>query len=366
MPGPGFVHLNVRSSYSLLHGAMTIGRLAELAKKDHQPALALTDADNMFGALEFSEKLAGYGIQPIVGCAIAVDFADQEPGSRSVLVHPARIVLLAAREEGYRSLMRLNSRAFLETPPHQAPHIKFDWLKGESDGLIALTGGPSGPISMAVAHDQAAVAAARCDRLSALFGDRLYVELQRHNDEAERAAERYLLDIAYRDSLPLVAANEPYFAARSDFEAHDALLCISDGAMLDDDARRRLTPEHRFKTRAEMRALFADLPEATDNSVAIALRCSYRPTTRKPILPRFTTGDMAGAIRSTATAGGGKCHLGIRQADKQHAVMKERQHHRQQLPLRPGLCRRREGLPSNFEYWRFFDFAGQQSSDARV
>ncbi|MEZ5764818.1 MAG: PHP domain-containing protein [Xanthobacteraceae bacterium] len=137
MPGPGFVHLNVRSSYSLLHGAMTIGRLAELAKKDHQPALALTDADNMFGALEFSEKLAGYGIQPIVGCAIAVDFADQEPGSRSVLVHPARIVLLAAREEGYRSLMRLNSRAFLETPPHQAPHIKFDWLKGESDGLIA-------------------------------------------------------------------------------------------------------------------------------------------------------------------------------------------------------------------------------------
>src|SRR4030081_2881195 len=132
---PGFVHLHVHSSYSLLEGALTIARLAELAKADRQPALALTDTDNMFGALEFSDKMAGYGIQPIIGCELAVDFGDQDPNARNALPSaPARIVLLAARERGYRSLMRLNSRAFLETPTHQAPHIKFEWLEGEAEG----------------------------------------------------------------------------------------------------------------------------------------------------------------------------------------------------------------------------------------
>src|SRR5205823_11644605 len=118
---PGFVHLHVHSSYSLLEGALSIARLAELAKADRQPALALTDTGNMFGALEFSEKMAASGIQPIVGCALAIDFGDQENGPRAtaVPVEPPRIVLIAAREAGYRSLMRLNSRAFLESPPNE-------------------------------------------------------------------------------------------------------------------------------------------------------------------------------------------------------------------------------------------------------
>src|SRR5687768_15796564 len=149
MAEPGFVHLHVHSSYSLLEGALPIARLAELAKADRQPALALTDTDNMFGALEFAEKLAGAGIQPIVGCALAVDFGDQDSGSRQMAGGPAparpRLVLLAAREQDYRSLMRLNSRAFLETPPHETAHLKLAWLEGETDGLIALTGGPGGP-----------------------------------------------------------------------------------------------------------------------------------------------------------------------------------------------------------------------------
>src|ERR1700754_5186583 len=174
---PGFVHLHVHSSYSLLEGALTIGKLGELAKADRQPALALTDTDNMFGALEFSDKLAGYGIQPIVGCELAIDFGDQDTNARNApTAGPARIVLLAARERGYRNLMRLNSRAFLETPVHQAPHIKFDWLEGCAEGLIALTGGPQGPIALAINADQAALAAVRCDRLATLFGDRLYIE----------------------------------------------------------------------------------------------------------------------------------------------------------------------------------------------
>src|ERR1700759_1856903 len=171
-PSAGFVHLHVHSAYSLLKGAIKIQKLAELAKADHQPALALTDTDNMFGALEFSEKLAGYGIQPIIGCEMAVDFADQDPNARNALAaSPARIVLLVARERGYRSLMKLNSRAFQETPVHQTPHIKFDWLEGEAEDVIALTGGPDGPISLAFAAGHAELAATRCERLASLFGD---------------------------------------------------------------------------------------------------------------------------------------------------------------------------------------------------
>src|ERR1700721_2648756 len=122
----GFVHLHVHSAYSLLKGRIKTQKLGELAKADHQPALALTDTDNMFGALEFSDKMAGYGLHPIIGCELAVDFGNQDPSARNALASaPSRIVLLASRERGYRSLMRLNSRAFLETPAHQTPPIHF-------------------------------------------------------------------------------------------------------------------------------------------------------------------------------------------------------------------------------------------------
>src|ERR1700693_6380287 len=208
----GFVHLHVHSAYFLLKGSIKIQKLGELAKADHQPGLRLIDTDNMFGALKFSDKMAGYGIQPIIGCELAVDFGDQDPNARNVLAAgPARIVLLAARQRGYRSLMRLNSRAFLETPVHQAPHIKFDWLQGDAEDLIALTGGPEGPIALAINADQAALAATRCDRLASLFGDRLYVELQRHGIEKERRVEAGLIDLAYTKGFLLGARHETRF-----------------------------------------------------------------------------------------------------------------------------------------------------------
>src|ERR1700732_2073339 len=167
MPNAGFVHLHVHSAYSLLKGSIKIAKLAELAKADRQPALALTDSDNMFGALEFSDKMAGSGIQPIIGLELAVDFGDHDPNARATQTRgPSRIVLLAARERGYRSLMRLNSRAFLETPVHQAPDIKVAWVQGDPEALIALTGGPDGPISLAINADYPALAASRCDRLA--------------------------------------------------------------------------------------------------------------------------------------------------------------------------------------------------------
>jgi DNA polymerase-3 subunit alpha len=305
----GFVHLHVHSSYSLLEGALTIARIAELAKSDRQPALALTDSDNMFGALEFSEKMAGAGIQPIVGCAIAVDFGDQEVRNGATAQTWPRLVLLAAREDGYRSLMALNSRAFLETAPNERAHIKLSWLTDQTDGLIALSGGPGGPLDMPIAAGQATLAASRCEALERLFGERLYVELQRHGTAAERATEPKLIELAYERGLPLVATNEPLFAGRDDYEAHDALLCIADGRLIAETDRRQLTPEHRFKTRAEMAALFADLPEALAATVEIAQRCAFRPRIQTPILPRFTVGqgdamaNEAQELRQQAEAG---------------------------------------------------------------
>ena len=305
-----FVHLHVHSSYSLLEGALPIGRLAELAKADRQPALALTDTDNLFGALEFSEKLAAAGIQPIIGIRLAIDFQDQEPTGRAnghPFVRP-RIVLLAAREEGYRNLLRLSSRAFLETPSGEAPHLKLAWLTGATDGLIALTGGPDGPLDMAAAAGQFDLAASRCESLFRLFADRLYVELQRHHRPEERLTEPALLDLAYARGLPLVATNEPFFATADDYEAHDALICIAEGRVVAEGNRRQLTPEHRFKSRAEMCALFADLPEALANTVEIARRCAFRANTRPAILPRFSL-DQGGAadepeeLRRRAEAG---------------------------------------------------------------
>jgi len=308
---PGFVHLHVHSSYSLLEGALTIGRLCELAKADRQPALALTDTDNMFGALEFSDKMAAAGIQPIVGCALAIDFADQEALQRAGSAHldRPRIVLLAARENGYRSLMRLNSRAFLETAPSEPSHVCLSWLEGETEGLIALTGGPGGPLDAAFAAGQGHLAQARCEALEQLFGDRLYIELQRHGSRTERSVEPALIALAYARGIPLVATNEPLFATQDDYEAHDALICIAEGRLVAETERRQFTPEHRFKTRAEMAALFADLPEAVASTIEIARRCAFRPRVQAPILPRFSVGadgaavDEAAELRKRAEAG---------------------------------------------------------------
>jgi DNA polymerase-3 subunit alpha len=303
----GFVHLHVHSSYSLLEGALKIAQLAELAKADRQPALALTDTGNLFTALEFSEKMAGSGIQPIVGCSLAVDFADAPPARNGALVRLPRIVLLAATEEGYRRLIALVSKSHLDVRAGTEPHVSLEWLKAHAPGLIALTGGPDGPLDRALAGGHAELARKRLALLAQIHGDRLYVELQRHGLESEKLVEHALIELAFGAGLPLVAANEPYFGARDDYEAHDALLCIAEGRLVSDSDRRQVTPEHYFKTRAEMMELFADLPEALASTVEVARRCSFRSQSRAPILPRFSIGgkaaDEAAELRRRAEEG---------------------------------------------------------------
>ena len=175
-------------------------------------------------------------------------------------------------------------------------------LAAASAGLIALTGGHDGPLYPVLADGDAALAEARLQRLAGIFGDRLYVSVERHGMEVERQAEPAVVDLAYRLDLPLVATNEPFFPAADDFEAHDALLAIAEGRLLSTDDRRRLTPEHHFASRAEMMERFRDLPEALENTVEIALRCRTRPRVVQPILPRFAAiaGDAESADREEA------------------------------------------------------------------
>jgi len=287
--GPGFVHLHVHSAFSLLEGAIPLARVLELAKKDHQPAIGIADTGNLFGALEFSEKAWGKGIQPLIGCELMLDFhtgsaiREQQRGNFG----KGSVVLMASTEEGFGNLSRLVSRSYLEGENGQAA-ARIDWLDPEVlAGVICLTGGPEGTIDPYFANGLEAQAHARLDRLRELFGDRLYVELQRHGRHQEALVEPQLIDYAYRHGVPLVATNEPFFESGDDFEAHDALLAIAGGTVLAQTDRRKLSDQHYFKSRDEMMALFADLPEALDNTVEIALRTSYRPRTRGPILPRF-------------------------------------------------------------------------------
>ncbi|MCR4521854.1 MULTISPECIES: DNA polymerase III subunit alpha [Bosea] len=303
----GFVHLHVHSSYSLLEGAMTIATLAKMAVADGQPALALTDTDNLFGGLEFSEKLAGSGLQPIVGVQLSVDFADEGEGSRKP-TQPQRlphIVLLAMDEGGYGNLMKLVSEAALATGGSGQPITTVERLAAYNSGLIALTGGQGGPVDVALRLGQLPQAASRLATLAGIYGDRLYVEIQRHGGEGEATREAHLLRLAYDADLPIVATNEPFFAKPADFDAHDALLAVAEGRLVSDGTRRRVTPEHYFASRAEMKKRFADLPEALANTVEIAMRCHWRVSTRKPILPRFGEEgrDEAEELQDQARAG---------------------------------------------------------------
>jgi DNA polymerase-3 subunit alpha len=303
MSGPGFIHLHIHSQYSLLEGALKLEPLLGLAKADHQPALGVADTNNLFGALEFSEKAAGKGVQPLLGAEMLVDF--EPPATRLMERSHDRgqfgkggVVLMAGNQAGYANLSRLISRAYLEGEAGRAA-IQLGWLDSESvAGILCLSGGPEGAIDPYLAAGLDVQAEQRLEHLRTLFADRFYVELQRHGRPQEQANEAKLIDYAYRRGVPLVATNEPFFATRDDYEAHDALLAIAAGSVVAQTERRKLTPEHYFKTRDEMLALFSDLPEALENSVEIAQRVCFRPLTRGPILPRF-----AAAPEQTEEAG---------------------------------------------------------------
>jgi len=308
MPHADFVHLRAHSAYSLSEGAIKVKELVALAKHESMPALALTDHGNLFGALEFAQAASEAGIQPIIGCEFGLRRGAGD-GNGALRTGPApppdSVILLAQSAAGHGNLLKLVSRSFLETAGGEPPQLPLESLAGWIEGLLLLTGGPSGPIGRLLLEGQGAAAEALLLRLAALFPGRLYVELMRHGLAAEDRIEAALVELAYRHDLPLVATNGVFFADADFYEAHDVLLCIAEGRVLSETNRRRLTRHHHFKSAATMRQLFADVPEAVDNTLVIARRCAFMPEPRKPILPPFPTegkGESA-VLRAMAAEG---------------------------------------------------------------
>ena len=284
----GFVHLHVHTAFSLREGAISLSKLIDLAHYDEQPALAVTDTNNLFSALEFSEKAAKVGIQPIIGLQLKVAFDDHDTGHITKdNLHLGNLVLLAKSATGYLNLMRIASCAHLETEQGDDPHVLFSTLKTTADDLIVLSGGPDGVIDRLISGGRLDLAQRRLIKLESIYKENFYIELQRHKLKQEEEIEPYIKDFAYRRGLPLVATNEPFFASINDYEAHDALLCIAEGTYTSVSERRRVSPEHYFKNTRQMRALFSDIPEAINNTIEIAQRINFRPKTSKPIMPRF-------------------------------------------------------------------------------
>ncbi|MCJ7871135.1 DNA polymerase III subunit alpha [Phaeobacter sp. J2-8] len=327
---PRFIHLRTHTEYSLLEGAMRLKKLPGLCADMGMPAVAVTDSNNLFCGLEFSVGAQGAGIQPIMGCQVDLAYQAVKPGDRPAL--PAAIVLLAQNERGYEHLMRLNTCLYVDKGGQQ-PQVTLDELQSNSDGLICLSGGPDGPVGRLLQRGQRPAAEALMERLKSIFGDRLYVELQRHPGEgglpeAEAKSERGFVEMAYAMDLPLVATNDVYFPKPEMYEAHDALICIAEGAYVDQqDGRRRLTREHYFKSPQEMATLFADLPEALENTVEIAKRCAFGCYRRDPILPKFADDEVA-ELRRIANEG-----LQQRLAVIPHAVSVEEYQERLEFEL---------------------------------
>ncbi len=315
---PKFIHLRSHSEYSLLEGALRLKKLPELLEMMGMPAIAITDTNNMFCALEFSEYASKAGIQPIIGCQLDVAYDPARLGEKIRL--PASLVLLAQNKTGYQNLLILNSRLYLNANGER-PQLQISDLVDHAEGVICLTGGPDGPLGRLLQAEQVDKTRALIDKLKQAYGNRLYIELQRHPGDdgivpdSERLTERGLIELAYSMDLPLVATNDVHFAKAESYEAHDALLCIADGSYVDQqEPRRRLTSQHYLKTPSEMALLFADIPEALENTIEVARRCAFKAFKRDPILPKFADNEVA-ELRKKSNAG-----LKKRLSVVQHAV----------------------------------------------
>ena len=289
-----FIHLRLHSSYSLLQGAIRPEELPKLCQKNLMPAVGVTDTGNLFGALEISELLVANGIQPLIGCEFKIlqnNINDQNSNYYS------DIILLAQNDDGYKNLLKLSSEFFLN---QKSPKLALDLsqLEKYSDDLILLCGGSSGILGANLLSNRKEEAKKTAVYLKKIFGDRFYIEIQRHGQQdsyktkEEEETEDFLLELADDNYIPIVATNNVHFKDKKSFEAQDVLLCIAQNAYLDQEAKReRLTQEHYFKSSNEMKTLFGDLLEAYNNTLEIAVRCTFKPSKREPILPKFTPNE---------------------------------------------------------------------------
>ncbi len=335
MSSPAFIPLAIRSSYSLLESMITPSDIAKWCKKHFVPAAAVTDRNNLFGALELSTKLAESGVQPIMACCF--DVSDGTPKSE-----PARISLYAQNEAGYQRLMFLSSRAYLDAPDG-VPKLHRRLLLEETEGLILLTGGAEGEVARHVLKGRMGDARTELSTLAAAFPGRCYVEITRHGTQAEFKTEAGLLELAYSLELPIVATHDARFMAPGDNVAHDALMCIANGQYLGQDDRKRVEPSQYLKSPQEMQALFEDLPEAIASTVEIARRCAIKAEARSPILPSFSNGGRSEPEELRVQAREG-LELRLKEADRLYA---ERDAYFERLDFELGVIERM-GFPGYF------------------
>ena len=288
MPQPSFIHLRLHSEYSVSDGMVRVGEAVAAAQRDAMPALALTDLNNFFGLIKFYQAARSAGIKPIAGCDVYItNDTDRD--------RPYRLLLLCQSSAGYLLLCRLLSRAYLENQHRGRAELRREWFHQGTDGLIALSGAHLGDAGCALLSGNAVQAKQYAQEWAALFNNRYYLEVQRAGFADE---EHYLdaaLQLAAELGLPVVATHPVQFISADDFKAHEARVCIAEGYVLNDKRRaRQFTAQQYFKTQAEMAELFADLPEALQNSVEIARRCNLSLVLGKPRLPDFPTPNGQG------------------------------------------------------------------------
>lgn len=282
-----FVHLHVHTTYSLLESSVRIKQLCECVARDQQAAIAITDSNNLFGALEFTQQCLEKNIQPIIGCQLNICFNNFDISGS--------MVFLATSELGLQNLMKLSSIAYLgykgSVPTADKPHIQFAWLKDFCEDLIVLTGGVRGPINLALKAGNVRFAQESLQELQNIFGKNLYIELQRASENSH-IEEAFLLKQALLYNIEVVATNEVFFLSEADYDAHDALLAIADGQLVANKDRRKVRVENFLKTQQEMLDLFADLPVALENTIKIAQTCTAFVKKKNPILPHFVEATL--------------------------------------------------------------------------
>ncbi|MBA3832718.1 MAG: DNA polymerase III subunit alpha, partial [Chthoniobacterales bacterium] len=288
MPADSFVHLHLHTEYSLLDGAVRMKQLMEKAAELKMPAVAITDHGNLFGAIDFYQEATAAGIKPIIGVEayMAPGSIKDRPNSQRDAAH--HFTLLARDEAGYKNLVRLMSTAHLEGM-HYKPRIDKELLAKHSEGLIGMSGCLKGEINMAIQADQLGKARESAATFRDILGaENFFIELHDHGIEAQRKCNRVLPDLAKEFGLGLVAANDVHFLERSHHEAHDVMICIGTGKMVQDEKRMRYVPELYFKGAEEMRAIFDDHPESLSNTIAIAERCNLKLDFGSSKFPEYT------------------------------------------------------------------------------
>jgi len=285
MGTPHFTHLRLHSEFSIADGLVRINELVKAAESDKQPAIAMTDLANLFGMVKFYTEARSRGIKPIIGSDVWITNDDERD-------KPFRLLLLVKNHDGYLQLCELLSRAWLSNQHRGRAEIRIDWLQAleQKDGLIALSGFHLGDIGVALENGNAALAERCAERWERIFPGNFYIEIQRSGNPRLETMLRLSTHIAAKLKLPVVATHPVQFIKPEEFTAHEARTCIAEGEILANTRRpKRFTSEQYFKTQAEMAELFADIPAALANSVAIAQRCNLSLTLGKPQLPDFPT-----------------------------------------------------------------------------